>query len=307
MKLAFITLAKLFCFVFLLTTSGGLPFALADAQEGESHSGAATAAKSQASASKASSALQVKPEKSSDSGFSSEDFMAPDGFISKRSSPSSDQKALLRVIVRVPHNTDLINRFIAYPYPMRPPHAKKPLTAMPVNNKELKALLLNTGYANRNTTEKPYPQGGWRWQYVYKNALSKISTGEPHMISEMYQWQAAMLPLVRQGARDRNDLEEERQKRLERCNQEFDQTRADAEAAALRKGYYPVELKTCYFYRDHLNEAQVRLGEGTWWIVGTHRVPGLIYYWQEPVELVNGSLSTVELTEDNALLIEGGW
>jgi hypothetical protein len=44
-----------------------------------------------------------------------------------------------------------------------------------------------------------------------------------------------------------------------------------------------------------------------WWVVGVHKAPGLKYYWHHPVEVAEGKLNRVVLTESNAIYIEGSW
>jgi len=41
-------------------------------------------------------------------------------------------------------------------------------------------------------------------------------------------------------------------------------------------------------------------------VVGTHKLPGLAFYWQEQVDLRDGP-QTIQLHDGNALLVEGAW
>ena len=59
--------------------------------------------------------------------------------------------------------------------------------------------------------------------------------------------------------------------------------------------------------RGHTLDGGLRLAGGPWYVTGTHKVPGLTYYWQLPVTVEPGETKEVELNESNALVIEGAW
>ncbi|HEY9680171.1 MAG TPA: hypothetical protein V6C86_01105 [Oculatellaceae cyanobacterium] len=276
------------------------------------------------------------PEKSSDKGFSTEDFLQPD----KKDERNRNRDAQLvprsteppaqtnvRVRINVPHYLDAVDMFVAYPYPMpcpiprRPPGYKgksdpgaaKPLVPqqaydkMPNTRKAIRDLILQTGYTQRTKSSVAYPQGGWRWQIAYRNALKRCPLGEPTIFTEMYPFVNAMEPLVREECKKMDELEEDRQRRYTAAYEEWQLNRSDYEAAAVRKGYFPIEFNPQKGWRGPKSVAELKLGPGTWWITGTHKVPGLKYYWQYPVEIVNGQVENVDLTWQNALVIEGGW
>lgn len=267
-------------------------------------------------------------DKSTDKGFSSEDFLP--GNDTKRkptikavAPPSSVN---LRVRVSVPQNTDPVDQFVAYPYPMPlpipkyPPGTKttssggdKPIipqqayAKMPSTRKNIRSLILQTGYSARTKRSVAYPSGGWRWQMAYRNALKRCRLDEPGMITEIYPFIDAMEPLVREECKKFDELEEDRQRRYQAAYEEWQTNRADFENDAVKKGYFPVEFMLNKGWRGQKSAAEIRLGPGTWWITGTHKVAGLCYYWQQPVEIVNGQIETVDLNWQNALVIEGGW
>jgi hypothetical protein len=126
---------------------------------------------------------------------------------------------------------------------------------------------------------------------------------------EIYPFINRMEPFMVAECKKFDKMEEDRKKRVQRATEEYELNRADAENEATRKGYFPIEFRFVRGVRGRgpNTAAYLKLPEGTWYLTGTHRVPGLIYYWQEPVHVSEGVLQTVELTMENALLIEGGW
>jgi hypothetical protein len=252
------------------------------------------------------------PEKSTDKGFSTEDFMPTDDADSKKHGQKpSDGKCFVRVFINIPHNNNAVNHFLAYPYPIELPkkrndnlHVQRPL---PTSKRELRNLILATGYSTRDAGIRPYPTNGWRWQYAYHAALNKSHLTEPNAITEMYRFMDALVPYARAECQRLNKVEDDRAERYLRAQEDCDQNRQEYETDATRKGYSPIEVRPDKFFRGHMNLAELRLGEGPWWIVGTRRVPGLKYYWQQPVTAVKGEVTTCELNEENALVIEGGW
>jgi hypothetical protein len=252
------------------------------------------------------------PEKSTDKGFSTEDFMPSDDANKKRQGRSlSDGKCFVRVFINIPHNANTVNHFIAYPYPMDLPkkrvdnqHFQSPL---PTSKLQLKNLIMATGYSQRDAGIRPYPTNGWRWQYAYHAALNKSHLDEPGAITEMYRFADSLVPYARAECVRLNKVEDERQERYLRAQEDCEQNHQEYETEATRRGYSPVEVRPDKFFRGHLNLAELQLGEGSWWVIGTRRVPGLKYYWQVQLNAVKGEVTTCELNEENALVIEGGW
>jgi hypothetical protein len=252
------------------------------------------------------------PEKSSDHGFNTEDFMpqasTTSGSKKKIVAPVDDsEKTFVRVQLTVPRNTNAVQKFVAYPYPMQLPKARKEVFDLSTDTTALKEEILTSGYLQRGTFIKPYPFQGWRWQYAYHKALKRAHADEPAVITDIYPFVRKMMPYCREEVRSINNIEHERVERYKRMAEEYEQHAQEAETDATRKGYTPVTVEINKMWRGHFNIGEVRLAEGTWWITGTKHVPGLTYYWQQPVEVVNGQPVICELTEDNALVIEGGW
>ncbi len=245
-------------------------------------------------------------ERSSDHGFSTADFLPPD---QRKNLPvEADTKVQLRVVINVPQNIDARNEFTFYPYPMMPPPAKQQHKALPETAKNgLKQMLLTSGYIQRTQATSAYPFNGWRWQYAFKAALRRSNLGVPHIMTEMYSWADDMIPYIKPEIVRLNLAEKERTQRYQRAREEYDETRVDVEADSIRKGLFPVEVRIQKFDGRVTRFGTARVLPGSWWLVGTHKVAGLTYYWNQPVEVQENQPKTVELTEASALLIEGGW
>lgn len=245
-------------------------------------------------------------ERSSDHGFSTADFLPPN---ERKNLPAEvDTKVQTKVVINVPRNIDARNEFTFYPYPMMPPPAKQQHKALPETAKNgLKQMLLTSGYIQRTQATSAYPFNGWRWQYAFKAALRRSNLGVPHIMTEMYSWADEMIPYIKPEIVRLNLAEKERTQRYQRAREEYDETRVDIEAESVRKGLFPVEVRIQKFDGRTTRFGTARLAPGSWWLVGTHKVAGLTYYWNEPVEIHENQPKSVELTEASALLIEGGW
>jgi hypothetical protein len=252
------------------------------------------------------------PEKSSDHGFNTEDFMqqssTASGSKKKIAAPVDESdKIFVRIQLTVPHSTNAVHKLVAYPYPMQLPKARKEIFDLSTDSTALKEEILTSGYTQRGTSSKPYPFQGWRWQYAYHNALKRAHADEPSVLSDIYPFVRKMMPYCREEVRRINNIEHERIERYKRLAEEYEQHGQESETEATRKGYVPVPIEINKLWRGHFNIGEIKLGEGTWWITGTKKVPGITYYWQQPIEVVKGDSVVCELTEDNALVIEGGW
>lgn len=250
--------------------------------------------------------IKKSNEKSSDSGFSTADFLPPD---QRKNLPTEiDSKVPLKIVINVPRNIDAHNEFTFYPYPMKPPPMKQQLKPLPETARNgLQNMLMTSGYSQRTQPSQAYPFGGWRWQYAYNAALRRSGLGVPHLMSEMYSWVDEMMPYIKPEVIRLNLAEKERQARYERTKEEYEETRVDIESDSVRKGLFPVPVRIQTFSGRVTRFGTARVLPGSWWLVGTHKVAGLTYYWNQPVEVDENQPKTVELTEANALLIEGGW
>ncbi len=251
--------------------------------------------------------VQKSNEKSSDHGFSTSDFLPPDrkGTIK----PEADTKVPVKVVINVPHNIEAINEFTVYPYPMQPPRQKQQVKGLPETEKNgLRNMLITSGYTQRTQTSRAYPYGGWRWQYAYKAALRRSGLGSPHVVSEMYTWADEMMPYIKPECIRLNLAEKERTRLYQRAKEDYDETRVDSETESVRKGLFPVDVRIQKFDGRQTRFGTMKLLPGSWWLVGTHKVSGLTYYWNLPIVIdADEPPKTIELTEANAMVIEGAW
>lgn len=219
--------------------------------------------------------------------------------LESRTAPKADIN--LTIQIKVPHGLKATESFIAYPYPPRVPPGK-PIEALPTDKKVLKDMLLNSGYSNRFRGNKAYAPMGWRWEYAFNAAVRRSGKSFPHTIATMYPWTSSMVPYIVPEIERINKGEENRQLRYMAAVDEFNKTHMELENEAVRKGLYPTLIR-----RYRKGEAGVKLSAGNWWITVTRSVPGLQYYWRVPITIVEGQPVKLTLTEQNALLVQGGW
>lgn len=204
--------------------------------------------------------------------------------------------------ITVPHNTHPVDSMTAYPYPVKPPKMFKPVDPMGTEPKDIKRTMINAGYTSRPSTNQPYPAAGWRFQNVLNAAIRRSGRGVPHTFLGLYPWLNSMVPYMIPEIERANKIEEERKRHYDAANEEYDKKYYEIQNESTRNGLYTMNVR---FYGS--GKGYVRLPAGTWWLAGSRKVPGLYYYWQVPVTLAPGGKETIELTEDNALLIQGGW
>jgi hypothetical protein len=213
--------------------------------------------------------------------------------------------ALLRARVAVPHNKTAIDTFTAYPYPVKPPLVKWP-EALKTDFDTLKNMIVDSGYLNRQSGRKPHPTFGWRWVEAYHTGLrkGKLRGGlsEPHTMITYYPWASQMVKYVLPEVRRLNAVEDERYDRYKKAVHEYAEKRTDIEMEATRDGLYPIKMRNG---RNFVT--QTGLPPGNWWVVGTHKVAGLTYYFNLPVKVEPGQATNVVLTEANAMVIQGAW
>lgn len=214
----------------------------------------------------------------------------------------TQQYANLTVVVKVPQKLRAVDVTMIHPYPVKPPLIKGPAEPISTDEKYLKNLLLQSGYSSRMDPDKPYPVGGWRWQYIYQDSVRKSGLGVPHGLLTAYPWIARITPYAQREALHWNNIEAERFRRYEKALEEFDRTRADIENDAVRQGFFPIQLRS-----HRLGWTQSRIPAGSWWLTCTRKAPGIVYYWQIPLTAAPGENVNIALTQGNALVITGGW
>jgi len=216
-------------------------------------------------------------------------------------------KGTLIIRLNVPHMQKRTDTFSINPYTTAPPPIAIPIAMLPENRNGLKSKILSTGYGQRLSLTKPYPDSGWRWQYCYRRARAKSGIGEPHMFFQMYRFADDLIPYVLPEAKRSNKIEFARLERYNQFKTEYADNHKDEEMEALRLGHEPIKLTLAPIKRGTMLETSLFISPGDWWITGTHKVPGLIYFWQQPVKVHNNESQTIELNEENALLVQGGW
>jgi hypothetical protein len=219
----------------------------------------------------------------------------------------TQNKVRLTIQVCVPRYLRASNQFTVYPYPVEPPspHPKLTIGLLGTDDTNLKNALLTMGYVLRPKKEQPYPTCGYRMTYAYKNALKKYGGGQPHSMADLYRWRQEILPYFKYEILKSNERERNRMDRMDATRSIFANERADIETEAVKEGLYPVNVRVAD-WGNVGQRGQVWLPKARWWVVGTHKLPGLTFYWQEQVDLRNGA-QTLQLHDGNALLIEGAW
>lgn len=221
--------------------------------------------------------------------------------------PVKEGEVTVVATVSVPHMKKAVTQVTAYPYPMKPPVIKQKVKLLPDKDKQLKQMMLSTGYFSRASLDIPYPPGGWRWQYAFQKAIKASKMSLPHSIFEHYSWADRMLPYIKEQTKIYNAFERERVTAYNDIAQEFNDKRTEYEDLAMSRNLGPVSMK-----RVHLRSGRAglhyagNLKSGKWWLLATHRVPGLKYFWVLPAE-VGDKRERVVLNEANAIYVEGGW
>lgn len=205
------------------------------------------------------------------------------------------------------HSTNTVTTCGAYPYPTQPQKKRGQLRPLDTNVRSLKMLVQQTAYTRKHIRVVAYPGGGWRWQNAYARAKERSGQIEPFLLTNMYLFTNALVPYVHEEVKKINDFEQQREERYKQAVEDFKEERGDAETEATRKGLYALNVKFKKFFANGDRQGTVNLAPGQWWIVCSHKVPGLTYYWQQPVTVHENEPTVVTLTEDNALLIEGAW
>jgi hypothetical protein len=214
--------------------------------------------------------------------------------------PSATGSVMVRMLV--PERKAAKDNFIIYPYPVRPPTNDKELEPLPKTMKQFKMALLNSGYGGRTVASKAYPSQGWRWRYIVNTAIEKSKLPIPHNVLNAYTWVDEMVPYALPELKKVKAAERMRIVRYKKAKEFWDLYNVDLENLATQTGKHPREIA----FDEHW-VAHTKLPEGMWWVVGVHKVPSLVFYWQEPIKVVAGKLSTVSLDEWNALVVQGDW
>jgi len=215
-------------------------------------------------------------------------------------------EAQLRVRISVPQYVRPVSSITIYPYPTRIPKATRGARKIDSREKSIKGTLLSLGYGMRSSESKMFPTNGWRWQYILRAACKKSGTHPPTNIFTMYPWVHKMIPYVQEEIKRVNEIEDERQVRYQSAVKDFEENGQDLESQALQKGLAPIELKMKAGTKKLLSGVTI-VAPGTWYVVATHKTANLKFFWQVPITVSAGENSTVQLTQTNALIIDGTW
>lgn len=227
---------------------------------------------------------------------------SPNANVSATNASVPDQSPVdVNIFIRVPHNLKARDEFTAFPYPVKPPPISIPIKPLSIKRKNIEHDLLQSGYADRISDSTTWAGYGWRWRYAVAAAEKKSGLGYPHTMIDMYSWTHEMAPYVYPIILRINAVEEERTKRYDKATEFYENNSSDLENDATRNGLSSIIL---HIVQD---QAHVKLAPGNWWITGRHHVTGLIYYWQAPITVKAGQPVNLNLTEWNALLIQGAW
>ncbi|MDX1987565.1 MAG: hypothetical protein SFV17_12835 [Candidatus Obscuribacter sp.] len=218
--------------------------------------------------------------------------------------------ALITMKVIVPQMKQAQTKFTAFPFTVKPPKLAVPITPLPTEDKGLENMILGSGYASKLSLEKPYPDGGWRWQYAFRNGLKRSGQTPPKVMIGIYNWSRSLVKYVKPECERINEIEAKRMERYKKLVQDYEDNHKDEEMEALRLGHEPLPIKLRPIRRNNQlvsYQASYELPPGEWWITGEHKVPGLVYYWEYPIQIKAGENINLVMDDANAVLIQGGW
>jgi hypothetical protein len=214
------------------------------------------------------------------------------------------QRYPVTVWVNVPHYRDSIQKFRAVPYITEIPtplHNYGPMSEKYADLKD--SLYILCFLAPQNAQKHRYSGQGWRFTYCLEAAKREAGLGTPHLLPEAREWCEQMYPHLHKFVVRSNEAEALRHDRCTQAQQDYQENKGEFEYAALKKGFFPIDLKFTIYHLS-LFRSVTELPEGNWWITGTHKVIGITYYWQEPIEVGADKPNGVVLTEANALQLD---
>ncbi len=226
----------------------------------------------------------------------------------------------VEIKVNVGHLNNAVNYFAFYPYPIKPPAIKNPKNLLPTTPIFVKQMLTASGYLARSGRDIPYPNGGWRWKEAFTRASERCDALTPHTYLEVPMWRSKMTPYIIEEIKKLNDLETLRKQRYQRLVDIYEEDGREAENKSNEKGVLPVKVQMSRMKHGFGRIGYAKLTPGQWWLVGTHKAPGIIYYWQEPIDVksvedldesfkIDGKIQPqmLDLREENAVIIDGAW
>lgn len=251
-------------------------------------------------------AQETAAPQESDVSIEGPDEQPADDSSQDMNSPLPEGEAQLRVRISVPHQVRPMSMITLYPYPPRPPKQIRNIAKIDDSPKAIRTQLLSLGYSQRSSDTRLFPPAGWRWKYIIKAALEKSGTRHPTNIVTMYPWTFKMVPYVKAEIKRVNDIEADRKARYASAMKDFEENGVDLENEAAQKGLAPIEINLKRGATKLLS-GEATVAPGTWYVVAAHKTSNLKFYWQMPISISAGERQTVQLTQTNALVIEGGW
>ncbi len=216
-------------------------------------------------------------------------------------------RACLIASIYVPHNNNASDNFVAYPYPFPPIEISSFKTDLPTDPSKVKEILTEELSAKNWMIADAFSKRGFFMQDAFRAALADCKlplTGkfDQALIDQV----AAVFKSKLELSNKREELRKRQYKDLVAyASEEGEKLKAMSEAAKL----CPIRIPVMQL-RHSLWQGCNWLGEGTWWLVGTHRVPNLLYYWQVKISVPQdptsqpGDAQYLQLTDQNAAAIE---
>ncbi len=225
----------------------------------------------------------------------------------KKVEDTGPMRICLVASVYVPHNNNALDNFIAYPYPLTPLQVTAFKTNLPTDSDKITELLKNELTANKWLIDDAFLRQGFFMQDAFKNALNDCNLPKTGKFDPAWLEQVTTAFKLQAILSNKRELErKDRYDNLVKYVSEDEEGLKDkADAAKLSPVRIPVSQ-----LRHNLWQGCEWLGEGTWWVVGTHRLPKLTYYWQvkinvpEDATLKTGDAQYLQLTEQNATAID---
>ena len=209
--------------------------------------------------------------------------------------------------IRVKLNTHFrdnpVDKFMAYPYPVKPLEKKLKTAPLPDDPKNVKAYLMSSCYAGKRAKTYAYPTYGYRWRYALEEARSQAGNPhDPHTFLTVYPFIRMLTPYMVPICKRMNEEEKARDRRLEAAVELYQKKHIQLENESAQAGLEPVPITI-----NKRGEAQITVQPGNWWIAGSRKVPAIVEYWEQPVSISSGETAGIVLNEANALMISGGW
>lgn len=211
-------------------------------------------------------------------------------------------KAHVTFAVEVPLNANCHDEFAVFPYPVTVPNIGRIDYQLPAGVDDLRNFIKQCVFYKWGKAENAPPD--WRVDRAFKLALDSSRKHLPEISTGLDEWVDEFLPYFARAVRKINASEAIRWKRYKEADV-VEAARQVYQDDAASKGLSAIVLNVRQI-RPGIRETEtVKLRLGNWYLVGTHSVPGLTYYWQQKVSLTGPYVRYIVLNEQNALWIKG--